>query len=143
MYSDVDVPAHLRSPGPGGRGVLVCDLQHVLELALLDQVLAVRLQRLELDDDVVLHGAGDAAPRVRHEVAVDHHVRGAQLHLPQLVQNKVNRFPEYFTIFQCQSFNRINSLECWYGGSVIFVLSVFGDDVLPHVEVVLVPGKYF
>ena len=72
------------------------DLQNVLEVTLLDHVLGVSLQTLELDDHVVVDGAGDAAPGVGHEVAVNDEIRGASLHLPQLHQNKVHRLPEYF-----------------------------------------------
>ena len=65
---------HLRSSGSSRGGVLVLDLQDVLQVALLDHVLGVRLQTLELDDHVVVDGAGDAAPGVGHEVAVNDEV---------------------------------------------------------------------
>ena len=87
---------HLRSSGSSRGGVLVLDLQDVLQVALLDHVLGVRLQTLELDDHVVVDGAGDAAPGVGHEVAVNDQVRGASLHLPKLNQNKVHRLSEFF-----------------------------------------------
>ena len=93
---DQGLSAYLRSSGSSRRGVLVLDLQDVLEVTLLDHVLRVLLQTLKLDDHVVVDGAGDAAPGVGHEVAVNDEVRGARLHLPQLNQNKVDRLPEYF-----------------------------------------------
>ena len=66
--------AYLCSSGSSRRGVLVFNLQDVLEVTLLDHVLGVRLQTLELNDNVVVDGAGDTTPGVGHEVTVDDQV---------------------------------------------------------------------
>ena len=63
-------------------------------------------------------------PCVRHEMSVNNDVGRSQLHLFQLVENKIHGLTE--------------TGNCSF---VIFVLSVASYDVFSHIQIMVIPGN--